>query len=828
MKKLSVKRMLCLTMAAMLLLSSGCGNGGDGTGGESDSSGSTAQKESGDEAGGEAAMGRYLEEEIDLSGDLEVVRGLRRMPDLRLVIEDTYQNFQVSEDQGVSWKAESNPWLEKKRNSTYFLDAKMAPDGTLAVIYDDYPEGEGENQGEEDEEDVPEGDASEEDSAGDAALDEEIETASGSAESLGAGEEETEESMFQLSPECALIRPDGTEVPVEYSMTEEELYPTHFWISDSGRFFMTSYGENIYEVMEDGRSELFLTLEGSPQLVQFAGDLMILDGYDFQAPLLYDMEKKEYVVDQAFADFVEENYADRQFNGGSWYDLFLFSGEEETLYLAGKKGLHRHVIGQEETQQLIDGAISRLGSPKYGLVGMVMLETEEFLALFSGGKLIRFTFDPDVAAVPSERLKVYSLTESYDVRVAATAYQVQNPDVFVEYETGMEEGGAVTREDALKKLNTEIMAGQGPDVLMLDGLPVDSYVEKGLLDDLSGLVDELGDELFGNLIRAMEREGGIYGIPTQVQFPILLGKEEYISGMKDLSSIADGIEKLRRDNPGKDLLGTCSEKGIMKVFSPVSAPAWKGQDGEMDTEALSEFLTQMKRIYEAQTDGLGEKEIERYLSDSEYNAREYGEDWLYDLSFYGGMSLDYIGGNLQLLTGTNSYPYGYFEMTSVHKAKGFEDARLIRMEGQSSNVFIPQTILGINAASGKKELARDFLKLFLGEENQEALGGFGVNRKAVDQLFKPEEKYLGENGEYGSIAMSDGEGLEVYMEVYVSTQEELAVFYDWMESAVTPYIADLVLEKAVFEEGSKYILGEGSLEEALDAIEQRLAIYMAE
>lgn len=102
-------------------------------------------------------MGRYLEEEIDLSGDLEVVRGLRRMPDLRLVIEDTYQNFQVSEDQGVSWKAESNPWLEKKRNSTYFLDAKMAPDGTLAVIYDDYPEGEGENQGEEDEEDVPEG-----------------------------------------------------------------------------------------------------------------------------------------------------------------------------------------------------------------------------------------------------------------------------------------------------------------------------------------------------------------------------------------------------------------------------------------------------------------------------------------------------------------------------------------------------------------------------------------------------------------------------------------------------------------------------------------------
>lgn len=798
MKKLSTKRMVCLTMAALLLLASGCTNGGEGTEGEPDPSKSAAKTETMDEAGQDTAMGRYLEEEMDLSEDLEVVRGLRRMPDSRLVIEDTYRSFQVSEDQGATWKQESHPWLEEKMESTYFLDAKTAPDGTLAVIYEEYPE-----DGEEKEEEEKEEDEEEQ-------------------------EEEAEKSMFQLSPECALIRPDGVVIPVEVSMTEEELYPTHFWISDSGRFFLTSYGENIYEVMEDGSSELFLTTEGSPQLIQFAGDLMIIDGYDFQAPVLYDMEKKEYVEDQALADFVEENYADRQFNGGSWYDLFLFSGEEGTIYLAGKKGLHRHVIGQEETQQLIDGAISRLGSPKYGLVGMVRLETEEFLALFSGGKLIRFTYDPNVAAVPSERLKVYSLKESYDVRVAATAYQVQNPDVFVEYETGMEEGGAVTREDALKKLNTEIMAGQGPDVLILDGLPVDSYVEKGLLYDLSGLADELETELFVNLVRAMEREGGIYGIPAQVQFPILLGKEKYVSGMKDLSSVAEAIEQIKADNPGENLLGTYSEKGIMKVFSPVCAPAWKKESGEMDREALSEFLTQMKRICKAQADGLDEKEKERYLASGEYNTQQYGEDWIYDLSFYGGMSLDYIGGRLQLLTGTNSYPYGYFDLTSVHKTEGFEDARLIPMQGQCSRIFIPQTILGINAASGKKELALNFLKLFLGEENQESLGGFGVNRKALDRLFTPQEKYLGENGEYGSIAMTDEDGLEVYMDVYVADQEELAELYDWIESASTPYIADLVLEKAVFEEGEKFILGEEGLEETLDGIEQRLAIYMAE
>ena len=44
----------------------------------------------------------------------------------------------------------------------------------------------------------------------------------------------------------------------------------------------------------------------------------------------------------------------------------------------------------------------------------------------------------------------------------------------------------------------------------------------------------------------------------------------------------------------------------------------------------------------------------------------------------------------------------------------------------------------------------------------------------------------------------------------------------------TPYLEDAVLEETVFEEGSKFILGEQSLEEALSAIEQKIAIYLAE
>ena len=44
----------------------------------------------------------------------------------------------------------------------------------------------------------------------------------------------------------------------------------------------------------------------------------------------------------------------------------------------------------------------------------------------------------------------------------------------------------------------------------------------------------------------------------------------------------------------------------------------------------------------------------------------------------------------------------------------------------------------------------------------------------------------------------------------------------------TPYIEDTMLEDTVYEEGTKYMEGSQSLEEAVAAIEERVALYMAE
>ena len=126
---------------------------------------------------------------------------------------------------------------------------------------------------------------------------------------------------------------------------------------------------------------------------------------------------------------------------------------------------------------------------------------------------------------------------------------------------------------------------------------------------------------------------------------------------------------------------------------------------------------------------------------------------------------------------------------------------LAPMAGQCSNVFAPDTILGINAASEKKELAEDFLKEFMSKEVQMSLGGFGINKAAFDELLTVDKEELGENNEYGSMAMIDEDGVEVSLDVYYPEEEELKALKNRMESADTPYMADIVFEQAIFEEG---------------------------
>lgn len=795
---------IILLFAMTITVFTGCGSrqaNGEGT---ENTTGVQSQEESksGETSNEDIAMGRYVEETIDLSDKISGYNNrIFKLADGQLIITDKYSDFIVSKDNGVTWDIYEQDWLrEILDDGIYMFDMKMGSDGTVYVVY----EIDKEELSEEDV--VSEDDSVPEDSAA------------------------SEDDPFEIHARLMIVKPDGTEKFVETPVEGKHI--NNVWVSDSGRIFITIYGEPIYEVMEDGSCEKFLDMAGrsNPNLIQFQDNLMIIDGYDYD--LIYDMENKTYVEDEILAEFINENYKERDTNGGSWFDLYFFPGEDGIIYLAGEKGLHRHVIGGSALEQVIDGNLSIFNNPAASLMGVVSLENNEFLALFSEGKLVRFTYDPNVPTVPNERLQVYSLEDNNLIRQAITLYQAENPEVFVEYETGMEENSSITREDALKNLNTKIMAGNGPDLLILDNMPADTYMEKGLLMDLSTVLGSLEgeDALFENIVEAFHQDGKIYMVPCEIQLPAVYGREKYTSQMKDLESMADTVEAMRKDYPGKNLLAICSEKGIMRMLSMASAPAWVTESGELDQENISEFLMQSKRIYDAQMDGLPDSDIERWNTVSDYYIQDYGMEMEAYTYFRWGMNeLRYIGGGSQMELGSLTYDYGYASMTSISKIKNFEDGTLIPMPGQSEKVFYPNTMAGISAASENTVQAEEFLRFLLGKENQSStFNGFAVNKAAFEESFIIDESQLSDDGVYGSISSSDEEGNYVEMNIYWPNEEQITVFRNWMESVSTPYIENDTLEDAVYEEGIKYMQGDESLKEAVAAIEEKVALYMAE
>ncbi len=782
-KSRNKKRIISLILAfSMTFALPGCGKDAAGSDvqsiGNANQSGSTNQTQ-GESGSGDAAMGRYVETEIDLSDKLINARAFCKREDGSLVIIDEYQGFFISQDKGDTWTLETPDWMISMLENYYYIsDVAMAPDGTVGVIYDPVTDDDG------------------------------------------------------YTPVMDLILQDGERVPVELALTEDDMYISQMVMTKDNRIFIYTLGGNIYEVYKDGSGELLPLPQEKCQTFYIEENLLIKDrsGYKDITPMLYDVNDGQEKYDEVLAEFVRENYSDRGYNGTYYCSMYILQESDSVLYLIGGKGIHRHVVGGNMMEQVVDGNLSMLSNPSYSIISALMLEEDEFIVLFSNHKLLRFIYDPNIPAVPENVLTIYSLREDEDMRQAVSMYQSKHPDTFVSYKIGIADGSAVTREDALKKLNTEIMAGTGPDLIVLDEMPFDSYVEKGLLLDLTDYLREYSakEPLYDNIIDALKVDGKAYAAPATFNIPILMGRKDILSDITDLDSFGEAVEILREEHPGNDIIGICDAVGVMNRFAAVSAPEWLTEGGTLNKESIGKYLEQCKCIYYAQMDGIGADTLEAYARFDEQYRAEYGESmWRLEWPIAPDI-MNYISGNKYLLSGWLESPRAYDECISLGRTEGYEDSGFIDMQGECMHVFKPNTLLGISAVSTQPDAAKAFMDFFLSAEAQGNYYSFSLNKAAYESQAAVDENFLAEDGAYSWMSRWTEDGISVNFTVYLASEEQTAALQETFASLNTAYIQDGTLEDAVFESGSSYIRGEMPLGDALDKIEKQVAIYMAE
>lgn len=155
-----------------------------------------------------------------------------------------------------------------------------------------------------------------------------------------------------------------------------------------------------------------------------------------------------------------------------------------------------------------------------------------------------------------------------------------------------------------------------------------------------------------------------------------------------------------------------------------------------------------------------------------------------------------------------------------------EEMNMTVLNGLAENVFIPNTILGINAAGTHKEAAADFaMSMVEANLQKQPLGmGFPVNREAMQEALHKREG----DETTGMVSWMDENGNEGVLEILWPEPEQIAHLEEMIESLDTPASTDGMIKNAVIEVGITALNGEKSIDEAVGEIVNKVQIYLTE
>lgn len=589
---------------------------------------------------------------------------------------------------------------------------------------------------------------------------------------------------------------------------------------DNGELFAMDYNGELLNInLTDGSCTQPFDMRGvQASYFSIAGTTLL--AVQTEGVYLFDTETGESLEDEAVLnDLIASDKELQYVSSDSGFPLIFAGGsQEDRILLAYSDGIFHFTLGGSVKEQLVDGNLSSLSSLTALFTSMAYVDEDHLLVTISDSekKLLRFTYDENVSSMPEKELTVYSLYDSTALRLGINVFQKVYPDVYVNLQIGLsDEDSGVTLEDSLKALSTEILAGNGPDVLILDDMPVQSYIEKGVLTDISDLVEEVRSEdgLFDNIVDgSREEDGSIYAVPLRFLAEFVQGDAQTVAAAGSLSSLTDRAEELKGAEGYKGVLPPRGKENLLYELFEADSADWITQDGELDMDKLEAYYTQAKRLYDMDS-GQGD---EVYSSVYTYGSYEVINGTLTTLGTlsktnileFGSLaSLDDLQLALSVMEKTGD-TYGLFN-------------------NEETPSYIPYLQVGINA-SGDVENARALVKTLLGKEAGADANGFPVNRAAYETLA---QKKLEESQELSlgvSLAGSDAEGEMLSVEYIQLTQEQIDTCTAMLESLKTPVLTDGVIRELVLKQGEAYLSGEQSLEETLDQVQKKVSLYLSE
>ncbi len=610
---------------------------------------------------------------------------------------------------------------------------------------------------------------------------------------------------------------DGTsEIPIESLTVEGQqkegdfFYTYYLGVTKSGDVALTAgldNGVRIYD-RETGKEkysldahEIVSSQEDGMSLAD--GDNLVTLGANGKELLLYDTKSGEQtgVIELKGQDSVRIGR--------------LCSTGDGTYYLLSNQGITVYRENGNISEQIFDGNKGRMVEidTKLTLFNFFAGADDDFYGIYwdyNTGEiyLCHYYYNGAVNTETEEELTVYGLYESKTIEDGVRAFEKAHPEVSVDYQYALKEEEEGNPEDYIDTLNTQLLNKEGADVLILDDLPVDSYIEKGILEDLSDYRDKLVSDgtVLENVAEAMKTDGKTYQIPANVTLPVFYGTEDAVNRLESLESVESYLE----EHPDGKVVGAAAKEQLAYLLFAVNYTQLWQEDGSISQEKIARILDTAEKLYENNpSEDLEEawNQYYRQLYSSGNTVTPFdgvGMDELYTQNDIAGVNA---------VTGISSLGM-MCDIVKQQEGMAVQDV---------NGYFIPKNSMGINASSEKKDLAQEFISTVLGSEVQESDYGEGMPVR-TESLEKQGELSEQADGITQAVSYADG---TVHSFGNPSAQEVDSIV-ELVKKADTPLILDLNVRKAFLDCTQQYFGGGVSAEEAAKSMGEKMDLYLSE
>lgn len=789
MKSIKITRAAAALTAGVLLLSlAGCGATGDEAGG-----GTSANP-----AGSTTAMGRWVETAIDFGGDYYFYAAPTALADGSLVIYgldvnesgdygENSKTHKFTSADGITWQEQALDWNE--RTGGVITRVVTSPDGTAFFDSNDWNSGDSQYWLQ--------------------APGKELEAF---ALPSALGEASYLQSMMFLDDDLLFftLQPTG----------EQDTAPAY--LLQMSTMQLTECDGIPYGGGAGARGEAVTRDEDGAPALEFCA-------YPGNGA---DMSLMRLTTDGEIAELCEgvalTGAACADADGNYYYDSL--------------DGICRMVPGGtlEEVIVAADGTMLSLGYT----TGLSRTPDGDFYAAFmpengSSGGLYRYHYDETLPANAENALTIWSLENNDTIRAAILTYGKTDPDTAVRYTPALGMGDSyddsdAARADAIQQLNTELLAGQGPDVIIFDGVDYAPYAAKGLLADLSGAVEPAA--LVQNITAPFLEDGKAYVMPARFGVPVILGDDGTLGGLTSLDALTDAV------------LAAAPRADVNVYHDDYYVPLGNGEKYAFafkDAGEVTRFVMESSATALLDENGLDTDAVRALLGFVDTTAQHYGmKDYNPDQT--NNVSASSYGGDVVVLMDdageyrNSRAEYGWTTMQTpalcydfardptlmadidprfdvpenavdpANMSGNYVNCDLVQRPGLCEGAYLPTTLSAVNAA-GDVEKALAFVEVLFGSAVQDiyCYDGLPVRADSLQGSLDRNEKAAKDNNKNG----------------YACFKGDINAL---LAACKTPVLANETVNAAILTHAKALVAGTETLDEAVAGVQSDLALYLAE